>query len=116
MRVRLICGSRQAAPEYRDGLPARMRAVIDRLAAAAYRRKDPAISHARADPNAAMPLQARRPSFISSGAAMALDLAAYQSLLEGDPEKPDPADDGLETGSSPSVESDAATEPADGHG
>jgi hypothetical protein len=90
--VRLICGSRQAARKYRDGLAARTRAAIDRLTATADRRKDPAISTVRPDRNAVMALQARRPNLISPGAAMALDLAAHQRLLDGEREQPDSAD------------------------
>ena len=84
--------SRQAARKQRGGLAARTRAVIDQLRTTAYRRKHLASSTGGSERSAVLVHQAKRPSFISPGAAMALDLAAHQRLLDSEPEKLDSAD------------------------
>ena len=91
MRVGLI-RSRQAARRQRGGLAARTRAVIDQLRTRAYRPKHLASSTVRSERSAVLDCQAKRPSFISPGAAMALDLAAHRRLLDSEPEKLDSAD------------------------
>ena len=91
MRVGLI-RSRQAALRQSGGLAARTRAVIDRLRTRADRRKHLASSTIRSERSAVLVRQAKRPSFISPAAAMALDLAAHQRLLDSEREKVDSAD------------------------
>jgi len=93
MHVRLVRRSRQAAREQRYGLAARAWAVIDTMTAKALRRRYLATSTVPTERGAATALRADRPSIVSPGAAMALDLAAHERLLDSKGEELDSAGD-----------------------
>jgi hypothetical protein len=65
--------------------------LIDQLTARAFRRRFSTSSTVPPARSAGVALQAKRPSSIAPGAAMALDLAAYERLLDGEGEKLDSA-------------------------